>query len=119
MTIYSIDLRERVITFLEKGGKKLEASRLFKVSRPAIDHWLSLKEKTGTLSPPPLPIRSWRKLDPITLQAYVENHPDERLEDYAQHFQVSPTGIWSALKRLKMTRKKRQHSIKKETRASA
>jgi hypothetical protein len=63
--IYSIDLRERVIAFIENGGKKLEASR-----------------------------------------AYVNAHPDEMLEDYAAHFQTSSSGIWRALKRLKITRKK-------------
>lgn len=90
MTIYSIDLRERVIAFIEKGGKKLEASRRFAVGRPAIDKWLLLKKKTGSLEPTPLAPRPWRKLDPIALQAYVKKYPDERLEDYAQHFQVSP-----------------------------
>ena len=118
MSIYSLDLRERVIAFLEEGGKKLEASRLFRVSRPAIDRWLLWKKETGTLKPPPLAPRSWRKIDPVAFQDYVESHPDEKLEDYAQHFQVSPTGVWRALKRLKMTRKKRRRSIKNETKAN-
>ena len=106
MSVYSQDLRERVIAFIEEGGKKLEASRLFKVSRPAIDRWLSWKKDTGTLKTPPLAPRRWRKIDPIALQAYIDSYPDESLENYAQHFQASPTGIWRALKRLKMTRKK-------------
>lgn len=58
--IYSIDLRKRVIAFIE----------------------------TGRLEAPPLPPRSWRKLNPEALVAYVEAHPDRMLEDYAEHFQT-------------------------------
>ena len=46
--IYSIDLRKRVIAFIERGGKKLEASRRFNVCRPRIAKWLLLKKETGT-----------------------------------------------------------------------
>ena len=113
--IYSIDLRKRVIAFIETGGKKLEASRRFNVCRPTIDQWLLLKKETGRLEAPPLPPRSWRKLNPEALVAYVEAHPDGMLEDYAEHFQTSPSGIWRALKRLKFTRKKRQLSTKNGT----
>ncbi len=104
--IYSIDLRKRVIAFIESCGKKLEASRRFNVCRPTIDQWLLLKKETGGLEAPPLPARAWRKLNPEALLAYVEAHPDEMLEDYAEHFQTSPSGIWRALKRLNFTRKK-------------
>lgn len=113
--IYSIDLRKRVISFIENGGKKLEASRRFNVCRPTIDKWLLLKKETGGLESPPLPPRSWRKLNPEDLLAYVEAHPDGMLEDYAEHFQTSPSGVWRALKRLKITRKKRQLSTKNGT----
>lgn len=113
--IYSIDLRKCVIGFIESGGKKLEASRRFNVCRPTIDKWLLLKKETGGLEAPPLPPRSWRKLNPESLLAYVEAHPDGMLEDYAEHFQTSPSGIWRALKRLKFTRKKRQLSTKNGT----
>ena len=113
--IYSIDLRKRVIAFIETGGKKLEASRRFNVCRPTIDQWLLLKKETGRLEAPPLPPRSWRKLNPEALVAYVEAHPDGMLEDYAEHFQTSPSGVWRALKRLKFTRKKRQLSTKNGT----
>lgn len=119
MSRYSKDLRERVIAFIENGGKKLEASRRFNVSRPAIDRWLKLKQTKGDLEdPPPLP-RSWRKLNPEKLLSYVAENPDLMLQDYAKHFQTSASGIWRALKRLKMTLKKRPPSIKSEMKRSA
>ena len=115
MTVYSKDLRERVIAFVENGGKKLEASRRFNVSRSTIDKWLLWKKEKGTLETPALKPRSWRKVTPEALRAYVETHPDAMLEDYAKHFKMSPSGIWRALTRLNFTRKKRPRSTKKET----
>jgi transposase len=105
---YSVDLRERVITFIERGGGKLEASRMFSVSRSAIDAWIKLKKETGSLKSPPLPPRAWRKLCPKALERYVEAQPDAFLSSYASHFNVSITGVWTALNRLNITRKKRQ-----------
>ena len=74
-----------------------------------------LKKETGRVEAPPLPPRSWRKLNSEALVAYVEAHPDGMLEEYAEHFQTSPSGIWRALKRLKFTRKKRQLFTKNGT----
>jgi len=103
---YSIDLRERVIAYIEQGGRKLDAARLFDVGRPTIDRWLQLKKETGSLKDSPLEPRSWRKLCPEALTAYVNANPDAFLSDYAAHFNVSEAGIWYALERLKITRKK-------------
>jgi len=64
---YSLDLRERVIAFVEQGGKKVDASVLFNVSRPTINIWIKLKQETGALKKPPLPPRSWRKINPDEL----------------------------------------------------
>lgn len=116
---YSTDLRERIVAFIKEGGKKSHASRLFKVSRPTIDGWIQLKNETGSLEDPPPPPRSWRKLTPDGLLEYVKEHPDDILEEYAEHFNVSAVGVWRALKRLKITRKKRLSYTKKGTRKSA
>lgn len=109
---YSVDLRERVIAYIEQGGKKVHASVLFNISRPTIDKWVQLKQETGSLEPPPLAPRSWRKIDPELLISYVNESPDKILDDYADHFKVTNSGIWRALDRNNMTRKKRQLFIK-------
>lgn len=95
-----------MIAFIEQGGKKLHAASLFDVSRPTIDRWVQLKKETGSLEGETLAPRSWRKLCPKALLEYVSEHPDGFLRDYAARFNVSETGIWRALKRLKITRKK-------------
>lgn len=111
---YSVDLRERIIAFIEQGGKKVDASVLFNVSRPTIDRWAQLKQETGSLENPPLAPRSWRKINPDLLLSYINKSPDKILDDYADHFNVSNSGIWRALNRNKITRKKRQISIKND-----
>ena len=108
---YSRDLREKVIDFVEAGIKKGEVSRLFKISRPTIDGWIKLKRAKGSLEKKEL-VRAWRKISAEALQQHVSLYPDCELSERAKQFKVSITGIWLALKRLKITRKKRPLSIK-------
>lgn len=103
---YSIDLRERVITFIEEGHSKTEAARLFGISRFTILNWLRKKSKTGTLRDAK-PNRSWKKLDPKALISHVQSHPEGTLREYANHFKASIPSVCLALKKLKITRKKR------------
>ena len=37
---YSLDLRQRVVSFVEGGGSKSEASRVFRVGRNTVYSWL-------------------------------------------------------------------------------
>ena len=46
---YSIDLRERIIKFVEEGHSKTEAAKVFGISRFTLLNWLGKKSKTGTL----------------------------------------------------------------------
>ena len=112
---YSLDLRERVIAYIEQGGKKADACVLFMVSCPTINKWIKLKKETGSLKAPPLPPRSWRKINPETLIAQINEEPDRSLSDYAVSFGASNSGISRALKRINFTRKKRPLYTKSET----
>ncbi|MBS0624117.1 MAG: transposase [Verrucomicrobia bacterium] len=49
----------------------------------------------------------YRKLDYNLLKEYVEVHPDYFLLEIAEHFSVTEQAIFYALKKLKITRKKR------------
>jgi len=46
---YSIDLRERVLSYIEDGHTQKEASEVFKIPRQTIYNWLCLKTGTGYL----------------------------------------------------------------------
>ena len=98
---YSIDLRERVIKFVEAGGSKSEAARVFCVCRDTVYGWVKKKEATGTLQDDP-PKRGWKKIDPQVLIALVKERPDDTLFQYAKHFSATVTAVCLAFKRLKI-----------------
>ncbi len=103
---YSIDLRERVVGYIEQGGSKTTAVELFQVSRRTIYYWLERKRKTGNLAPNKPKKYKTRKLDDTKLIEHVEAQPDATLSETAEQFAVSHVAIWHAFKRLKITRKK-------------
>ena len=92
---YSIDYRRRVISFVNEGGSKLEAARLFKVHPETVYEWLKRGED---LSPRPAKTRQ-RKLDKKELARHVREYPDALLRERAIHFRVHINAIWMALER--------------------
>ena len=109
---YSLDMRERVIKFVEEGGSKVKAAAIFGICRDTIYGWLRKKAEQGTLQDSP-PKRGWKKLNPVVLLAYVLEHPDFTLAEYAKYFGASIPSVCLALRRLKITRKKRLLFIEK------
>lgn len=102
---YSVDLRKRVLDFIESGGSKVEASHLFKVSLKSVFNWVRQKRREGNLE---VKIRALGgyKINEDQLRAYVEQHPDHYLREIASALGFSTSGIKSALKRLKISYKK-------------
>ena len=108
---YSKDYRERTIEY-RQAGHSLEATHeVFKVSRSTIQKWEKQLKETGDLGKKELH-RGFRKIDPEKLKAYVGEHPDAYQSEMAEAFGCSESGIRDALKRHKITRKKRQQAIK-------
>lgn len=110
---YSLDLRERVLKYLEKNKNKKDASSLFQVGIATVYRWVARKKEKGHVQP----LRrkyAYKKIDDQKLIEYVEAHPDQFLSEIAKHFNLTPQAIFYALKRLKITRKKRPRFIKKE-----
>lgn len=110
---YSLDLRKRVLAYIEETKDKAEASQLFKVGIATIYRWIARKTQTGQLEPSPRKPYN-KKIDDQKLIAYVEQNSDHFLSEIADHFGTTSQGIFYALKRLKITRKKRLRSIRKE-----
>jgi transposase len=103
---YSVDLRKRVVEFVNEGHTQEKTSLIFKVGTTTIKRWLSLHRETGSLENKPLN-RSASIFESEKLAAYIEENPDALLKDIAQHFGGSITGAFYALKREKITLKKR------------
>ena len=98
---YSIDLRKRVLDYVENGGGIAQAAVVFQVGRATIYRWMGRTD----LKPTPVKRRK-RKLDWKALEKDVQENPDVRLIDRAKKFGVRPSAISYALKEMKITRKK-------------
>lgn len=99
---YQLPHRIAVLSFIENGGSKAEASRIFHISRHTIYAWLRLENLTPK---PPLKTRH-RKIDKAALQRHVEENPDMFLHERAIIFCVDPSAISYSLKRMKIVKKK-------------
>lgn len=113
---YSIDLRRRVVEFVVAGGSKSEASRRFSICRATVYQWTSLGED---LSPKRYERTRARKLDERALAAHVEAHPLMLARDRAVIFEVHPTSITRALKRIGIRRKKHRRATVSDAQSSA
>jgi putative transposase len=97
---YSVDLRKRAISFVNEGGSKADAARIFGINRQTLYNWLESKD----LHPKRCGPRR-RKLDKAALAAHVQAHPDALLRERAAHFGVRVNAVWVALRRMQMTKK--------------
>lgn len=105
---YSLDLRQKVISFVGQGGSKRTAAKLFNIGEDTIYRWIR-RDKLGNLEPKKrtdFPT----KVPLETLRKYVEEHPDHTLKEIGQSVKLSPSKVWKHLKRLNLTRKKRPRS---------
>lgn len=116
MKAYALDLRERVVKFVNQGGSKAEAARRFDLARSSVYRYLDAA-RTGALAPKKS-WGHWRKLDPQKLRGHVQKHPDATLKELQTVFGVSHQAIWVRLGQLGFTLKK-THKISRAQRGSA
>ena len=102
---YSLDLKKRVLSFIEEGHSKVDASKLFRVSKRSVFLWAKEKKEQGDLK---LKVRDRKpyKIDDERLKEYLQKNPDHYLREIADFFQVSISAVFYALRRLKRTYKK-------------
>lgn len=112
---YSVDLRRRVLEYIEETADKRKASQLFKVGIATIYRWIARKKENGNVEPSPKKAYK-KKIDDYKLIAYVKENPDHFLSEIAAHFNTTLQAIFYALQRLKITRKKKLRFTRKEMR---
>jgi len=106
MQPYSIDLRTRIVEFVDKGGSKAEAARRFNVCRMTAHRYVNAQH-TGGLSPKPQG-GSKPRLDSGRLRREVQRHPDATPQEYGKTFGVSHVAVWHRLRQLAITLKKKR-----------
>ena len=107
----SVDLREAAIAYHEAGHTIVETAKVFGVGKSTISKWKKRKKETGNLNNKPLN-RTYKKINPEKLKVYVKEHPDATEQEMAEEFGCCNQAISKALKRNKITRKKRQSATK-------
>jgi transposase len=107
---YSEDLKQRVLAFVAAGGSKVEAAKVFSLARATIYIWLQQPPDHQRRKPGP---KTGYRIDRAKLAQLVEERPDLLQHEIAQIMGVSATGIWHALKAMKITRKKHSSGSQK------
>lgn len=110
---YSTDLRERVLAYLEKDDNKTIASQLFTIGRTTLYRWIKQKKEKGHLLPSKRKC-THKKIDDDLLREHLKMHPDHFLSEIAEVFSLTPQAIFYALKRLKITLKKKHFVSRKK-----
>ena len=100
---YSLDLRQKVVDYIENGGRVTKAAQVFGIGRASIYRWLERKELAATK----VKYRQ-RSLDIRELSKDIQENPEATLKQRAEKFGVSTTAIFKALKKMKITRKKKE-----------
>jgi transposase len=116
MKAYSLDLRERVVQAVAQGMTKSRAARTFSVSLATVKNYVGQVQRTGTLTPKPIPGRP-REIPPeqdAALVSQLRAAQDATLAELCAAWatlagvRVSVATMSRAIKRLKWTRKKRR-----------
>jgi transposase len=107
---YSYDLREKALSYIENGGTKKSASKIFGVTIRTLDNWI-VRNKKGVLAPKRRR-SSPSKINSDQLRQYIQEHPDAYLKEIAKQFGSTLQAVFYACRRLKITLKKRSRSTR-------
>ena len=108
---YSEDYRRRVIEYRNEGHTLEKTGEVFDIGTSTICRWNKRLKEEGTLKKR-VGKRPFKKIDPDKLTAYVQANPDAYLREIAEEFHCCKSAIAKALRRLKITRKKRLSIIR-------
>ena len=103
---YSLDLRNKIIKYLQSGNSQLSASQTFDLNPSTISRWwLRYKREGNCLAR----IRLGRepRVDLSKIKAYIEMNPNFKSSDMGAHFGMTGGGALYWLKKLGFSYKKK------------
>jgi len=107
---YPRKMREKALEVLKNGYSREEVRKMYGLGAHTLYDWEKLKAETGTLEKRPLERKEY-KIDREKLLEYYRENPLSTNKEAASAFNCSVSGIRSAKKVLKITRKKRHSNI--------
>ena len=102
---YTVIFRERALEALLKGSTKIDVNKMLGLGVNTLKNWEKLKEETGSLENKPSN-RGPYKINHDELRDYYRENPFSTNKEAALAFNCSVSGIRSAKRVLKITRKK-------------
>jgi len=115
---YSYDLRKKAIEAVKRGERKIQVSRLFKISRNTLELWLKKEKETGDFQPKlPVRIGTVPKIESLAkFREFVAENSERTQKQMAELWgdNVTQQNISYACQKLGITRKKKLMAIKKE-----
>ena len=111
---YSVDLRERAVGYVHRGGSRSEACEVFQIGTSTLDRWLRQYKMTGNLQSKPNGSSPW-KLDHEAIVDYIKHNNDSTLKEVADHFGTVVSVIDYVLRKFGITRKK-NHALRRARR---
>ena len=110
---YSLDLRKKVIDYLQKGGAVGRAVEVFGICQDTVYRWKRQFKKQGNINPK-VAVHKGYKHNHEDIRDFILSHSDWTLVELAQHFGVVPTVVRRICLKFQITRKKRLYPIKKQ-----
>lgn len=114
---YALDLRKKVISYLEMGHTQVSCAVVFSLHPSTVRRWWERYKTEGHVSPRKR-LGSKGKVDPEALAQYVRTHPEQILKEIGFHFGVSGVAILKRLKTLGFSYKKKRSPMWKQVRRS-
>lgn len=114
---YSEDLRTRVINYIKSGNSQRGASKLFSISKSAVNRWWNRYKEEGLLSAKPK-LGSKSKISAQEIEVYVNANPCKTLKEMGSYFGLGKSTIQKRLQKLDFSYKKKRSRIWKQMKKS-
>ena len=103
---YSLDLRKKVIKYLNTGKSQRSASETFDLNPSTINRWWLRYRREGHYSPK-LRLGRRPRLSLSEVKHYIETNPNFKSSDMGKHFGMTGAGALYWLKKLGFSYKKK------------
>ncbi len=104
---YDEKYRAQAVAYKKAGHTFKELKEVFKICTRTYYTWIALYEEHGVYNPPKGKQTRTCKIVTEKLRQAIEEKPDAYLHELAKQFDCTPQAVFYALKRMKITRKKR------------
>ena len=110
---YALDLRKKVISYLEKGHSQASCAIVFDLHNSTVGRWWRRYVHEGHVNPRARPGRH-AIVAPKALVEYLQKFPNQTAKEIGIHFGVSGTAILKRLHKLGFSYKKKRSPIWKQ-----